>query len=441
MSPPMSPPGDGIDNRFDSGAETVQGAGRRAPTPMLSPGDIVGGNYEILSQIGAGGMGSVFEARDRQLNRVVAIKAAHPDIPRELLQQEAQILAAFRHPGLTTIFAFGTQRGIDYLVMEKLPGITLADHIERRGRIPFSVEEVLEILMAVGETLTVLHCAGLAHRDLKPSNIMLAGRGRVVLLDCGIARQERFIEEDRVISGSPNHMAPETVRAHVRTGEAHLVDLYGLAIVAFELLTLQLPFEGGSTVEMLRQRLLVTPPRVSTLRPDVPPQLDALIAEMLERNPEDRPPTVEVVNAALRTIRGALGQAVRTPVSVLVCDDDPSMREVLSAIIQRAVPSAEIRHASDGIEAIKLLQEKVPDLMFLDLQMPAMNGAEVCMYLRGARIAERTTIVVLTADLGPNIALVVQLGVADTYLSKTDHATLASKIKTLVLRVAAARGH
>src|SRR6478735_6792376 len=223
----------------------------RAPVVLAEPetqtvnvfavGERVADQYEIRRLLGSGGMGQVYEAQDLALNRTVALKVAWPHVGPEPLRREAQVLAAFRHFGLVTAHALGKHRALDFLVMERIPGGSLAHTLARRVRLP--VADAVKILIGICEPLAVLHESGLAHCDLKPANIMMAPGDRVVLLDFGIVRIEQLRGDERLISGSPHYMAPETIQGKVRTGEAHLVDVYALGVIAFALVTGQAPFD------------------------------------------------------------------------------------------------------------------------------------------------------------------------------------------------------
>jgi len=388
-------------------------------------------------------MSEIYEALDLRLGRHVAIKVALPDVPSGLLAKEGAFLAAFRHPGLVSVHSLGSHEGVDYLVMERLSGRDLAEHIRRRSRgTPFSVTETLNILIPVAEVLTVLHTAGLAHRDLKPENIMLEPRGRVVVMDFGIMRMERFIGDETKATGTPHYMAPETVRADVVPGLAHLVDIYALGITGYEMLAGEPPFDDPDTQMLLRKHVVEPVPPLARLRPDTPPSLAALIHEMLDKDPERRPSSSELVAAEMRAIRSSLrAPTPGTPLSVLVVDDDDDMRHLMRALVQQEAPDAEIRTARDGEEALKQFQQRPPNILFLDLDLPGTNGIEVCMYLRGTSIADETSIVVVSAHADENRRALEQLGVADVVAKKHgDPAEFARSVQTLVRRVEGARG-
>ncbi len=431
-----------LGDRAQALAKTLH-AQMRAETAdtLFARGAVLGGTYEVNGLIGRGGMSEVYEARDLQLKRPVALKVALPAIERGLLRQEAEFLAAFRHPGLVTVHAFGVERDLEYLVMERLSGMNLAQHLDRRARrqrgSPFTITETLQILGGVAEALGVLHGAGLAHRDLKPENMMLEPHRRVVLMDFGIMRLERFIDEEKQVCGTPEYMAPESVTSSVQPGNAHLVDIYALGVCAFEILTGRAPFRHENPARVLVKQVKEEPPEVTSFRADVPPSLVRLISEMMAKDPYDRPSSIELVGAELRAI-GATERVKKTlaPMSVLIVDDDPDMQEMLRALVLQTAPSAEIRTADDGEQALAEVHARPPEVLFLDLDMPRMNGFEVCMYLRGTSQADRTTIVVVSAHADENQHALERLGVADVIAKKHgDPEAFASAIQTVLTRV------
>ncbi|MGZ3429005.1 MAG: serine/threonine-protein kinase [Polyangia bacterium] len=270
---------------------------------LFEPGAIIDGKYEVRRVLGSGGMGQVFEARDLGLNRVVAVKVAWPGVGAASLRKEAQVLAAFRHPGLATVHALGSADGHDFMVMERLSGASLAEFLSRRQAAPLPLVECLYLVDGICEALAPVHASGLAHADLKPANIMLLPGGRIVLLDFGIARIEQLREGGQRISGSPHYMAPEAIRGLVSSGAAHLIDLYALGVIAYVMLVGAPPFDHANPVELMMSHLHETPPKLIDRRPDVPPALDHLVAELLAKEPADRPADIEVVRAELRRVR------------------------------------------------------------------------------------------------------------------------------------------
>jgi serine/threonine-protein kinase len=287
------------------GQTPTLGAGEVVPplSNILHVGDILDGKYEIRQLLGSGGMGQVYEAKDRGLNRLVAIKTAWPHVGTEPLRREAQVLAAFRHSGLVTAHALAQHEGRDFLVMERLTGAPLADTMQRRlqdGR-QFTIPEAIELMLAISGTLGLIHGSGLAHCDLKPANIILTV-GRVVLLDFGIVRIEQLRGNDRLVSGSPHYMAPESVRANVLPGKAFLVDIYALGVIGYMLVTGRPPFDAVDPVDLMMQHVEQEPPPPTKFRPDCPPLLERTLLAMLAKDAEDRPHSIEEVEVELRSV-------------------------------------------------------------------------------------------------------------------------------------------
>ena len=307
-----APAGVGSDDAEVTATVPPQGAvssgaacGVRGDAPRIfARGELVGEVYEVGDVIGSGGMGQVFAAMDHCLEREVALKACWPRVERSVLRAEAKTLAALRHTGIVTVHTLGRHQDVDFLVMERLSGRTLHEHIQQRKRsVPFSVEEALEVLTHVADTIAVIHRTGFIHRDLKPANIMLTHERRPVLLDLGVSfRSDQLASENRM-AGSPHYIAPEAVTASIAPGQAHLIDIYALGVIAFEMLTGRRPFDDEETVNILDMHLHADPGRVSDHVSGVPVQLDRLIARMMRKHPEERPPSAMVVAARLRELR------------------------------------------------------------------------------------------------------------------------------------------
>jgi len=341
-------------------------------------------------------MGQVFEAHDHALDRRVAIKACWPDLEAPPLRAEARALAAFRHPSLVTVHTLGVHRGVDYLVMERIYGVSLAELIEQKhlAKQQFTLEEAVDLIAAIAEGLAVVHRAGIAHRDVKPGNIMLTPDQRVVLMDFGLVLPEFDMATQKVIAGSPPYMPPEALTNDLQPGSGPRIDIYALGVTAFELLTGELPRDADSLMELYRLQQQ-PPPDLTALRKDVPERVAALITEMLSAEPAERPTSAGAVAFQLRTLLA--GPDADRPLRLLIVDDDPDITRVLSFYAKRSLGTAEVRTAEDGEKALQVMQSWAPDVMFLDLQMPKMNGIEVCMYMRGGRLAENCTVVSVSA--------------------------------------------
>jgi serine/threonine-protein kinase len=356
---------------------------------IFEHGQIVGGLYEIRDLLGEGGMGQVFEAYDHGLERRIAIKASWPERDR-FLRHEAKALATFEHPALPTVYTLGTEDGIDYVAMERLHGLDLAEHraVRADSGAPFSVEETVELIRAIAEGLSVIHHAGLVHRDLKPENVMLMPGRRVVLMDLGLAIGRA--DTVQAVIGTPGYMAREGLTGEIRQGEAHLLDVYALGVLAYEMLTGLLPREADSWMELLQTHEHPAPD-VRTYREDVPGELASLVGAMVRSRAEDRPQSLEEVLRELKK-PGTVGKGEEASqqLRVLVVDDDPDISKVLGFYARRALGELEVQTASNGREALEKMAEDIPDIVLLDLQMPEMSGFEVCMYMQGMRVAGKS---------------------------------------------------
>jgi membrane fusion protein (multidrug efflux system) len=277
-------------------------------------------NYELLRILGRGGMGVVFLARHRQLNRRVALKIVRPDAlssseARLRFQREIQILGRLNHPGIVMATDAGTVASGAYLVMELIEGADLGRVVREGG--PLTVEATCEVGRQVADALAAAHENGAVHRDVKPSNIMVDFSGRVRLLDFGLAHMAMMMHhagESSVgrLLGTLDYMAPE--QADGRRNVDLRADLYSLGATLFFLLTGRPPHgsrNGRSMLEHIRAVSNEDAPLVSSIRVDVPSELDQLVAALLFRDPLGRPQSASEVAAALaRWAGGNLGARV-----------------------------------------------------------------------------------------------------------------------------------
>ena len=385
-----------------------------SPAPVFALGDLVADAYEIRGLLGEGGMGEVYDAHDRLLNRRVALKVQRPGMSDDFLLREGRALAAIRHPGVVAVHTMARHGGTPVLVLERVHGLSLDRVIdERRARGErFGVSETMDLLLAVADTLVVVHQAGLSHRDVKPGNVMLSPGGRVVLMDFGLVLPDADRAGHRNVAGSLQYMAPEALTGTVAEGAASLGDVYALGVLAYELLTGLAPFDGAEPVELYRAKTRKTP-RVTEHRPDVPAPLDELVMQMMSPDAHERPQGAEAVLWALRALRARVGAGgAARPFSVLVVDDDPDMREALTLYVRAAAPDAEIETTGDGRQAVKSVRRRVPDLLLLDLDLPDINGIEVCMLLRGMQLGDACMIVSVSGRATrADVELLQQLGV------------------------------
>lgn len=365
-------------------------------------------------------MGQVLEALDHQLNRRVAIKVAWPQPHVPPLRNEARALAAFRHPSLVTVHTLGEHRGLDYIVMERIYGVSLEEHMKlrREAAQPFTVAETLEAVGAIADGLAVVHRAGIAHRDIKPGNVMLTPDHRIVLMDFGLVLPEFEMETQSTVAGSPPYMAPEALANEIERGAGHLTDVYALGVIAFEMLAGRRPILGKSLAELWTAHQEARVPSLGTLRTGLPPGLVALVDDTLSTDPAQRPQSAEALAWQLRgaywDVPELAAETVPPPpnTSVLIVEDDDDLAKVLTFYAQQALGDVEVRRAEDGIRALELVRDETPDVMLLDLHMPRMNGVEVCMHLRGERLAEDCAIIAVSAGAQEHdLELLHQLGI------------------------------
>jgi serine/threonine protein kinase len=272
-------------------------------------GNTIGG-YEIAEEIGRGGMAAVYRAYQTQLERWVAIKIMQTaeSMDEEFLsrfRREAKAIAALRHPNILTIYDYGEERGIAYIVMEYVPGGTLKAHLTGE---PMEWSDVAALLIPVGRALAYAHSRGIVHRDVKPANILLARPDWPLLADFGLAKllgRQRGITRPGTSIGTPAYFSPEQA---VGENVDHRSDIYGMGIVLYELLTGHVPFESDSPFDMMLRRLREPPDPPRHLNPRILPQLDAIIVRALAREPTARYQTMEALVDDLSQLPGADGR-------------------------------------------------------------------------------------------------------------------------------------
>jgi serine/threonine protein kinase len=277
-------------------------------------------DFEILETLGSGGMGDVYAARQRSLNRRVAIKFLRPEFscnPERTLRfvQEAHAIAAIRHPGVVSIYGIGRDGEKLFLVIEFVDGASLEQLLEHG---PLPVSEALRIADAIVESMIAVHRAGIVHRDLKPANVLIASDGQVRITDFGLAKMLRGDDlrlslEGQVV-GSPQYMAPEQI-SPAWGPVSERTDVYGFGSVLFAMLTGRAPVTGNDLGQMLLQIVAgEVQRRPLDLRPDVPAEVNSLCEHCLQADPERRPPSGEALRRALSECRTACPErSERTP--------------------------------------------------------------------------------------------------------------------------------
>jgi len=267
---------------------------------------LLANRYEILGLIGVGGMGSVYQVHDHELEELVALKVLRRDLVStpgilERFRREVKLARRVTHFNVARVFDIGEHEGEKFLTMELVDGESLGALLAREGALPLA--RVVEIAGGICAGLISAHAAGVVHRDLKPDNVLIASDGRVVLTDFGIARALTEGGAGRtmgLLTGTPAYMAPEQVE-ELQDIDAR-ADIYGLGVVLYELLTGQRAWPGESLLAVATARLRADPPDPRALCPALPAKLSELVLKCLARRREDRFATVEALVAALSAI-------------------------------------------------------------------------------------------------------------------------------------------
>jgi serine/threonine-protein kinase len=272
------------------------------------------GEYEILAELGRGGMASVYLAHDLQLDRKVAIKVMLPSLLEgegmaERFKLEARTAANLSHPHIIPIFAVRDTDLLVFFVMKFIEGRPLDTIIREVGKVPIPMAQT--ILSKVGEALGYAHRQGVVHRDIKPANLMIDVEGQPIVTDFGIAKVAEMsgLTMTGATIGTPTYMSPEQATASPITGAS---DQYSLGILAYQMLSGHLPFNGETMVSLLYQHCHEPPPPFLEERPDCPPELHAAVMRMLEKKPEDRFPNLEAAVECIGRVNLAFDDPIRT---------------------------------------------------------------------------------------------------------------------------------
>jgi eukaryotic-like serine/threonine-protein kinase len=261
------------------------------------------GSYEVVSQIGAGGMGEVYQAHDTKLARDVAIKVlpeafAHDAERMSRFQREAKMLASLNHPSIATIFGLEHSDGVQYLVMELVPGETLQERVRREGAVP--IEESLAIAKQIAEALEAAHEKGIIHRDLKPANVKVTPEGKVKVLDFGLAKAFAGDTTTEDIGNSPTLSMAATMQGVILGTAAYMspeqakgkavdkrTDIWAFGAVLYELLTGQAAFQGEDVGDILAE-VVKAEPDWTRLPEATPPSIRTLLRRCMRKDKRQR---------------------------------------------------------------------------------------------------------------------------------------------------------
>ncbi len=252
-------------------------------------------------------------------------------------------------------------------------------------------------------------------------------------MDFGLVLLDADRAGHRSVAGSLQYMAPEALTGDLAEGAGHLVDVYALGVLAYELLTGLVPFDGEEALDLYRAKIKTPLPRAREMRSDVPVQLEELVAQMMSADPSERPQGAEAALWQLRSLRTRMDtEGPPRPFSVLIVDDDPDIRDAMALFVRGAAPDAEVEMTSEGRQAIRSVRRRVPDLLLLDLDLPDINGIEVCMLLRGMQLGDACMIVSISGRATKaDVELLQMLGVQ----SLEKGPTLMGELVALVHRV------
>jgi serine/threonine-protein kinase len=279
-------------------------------------GNLIDGRYQLLRQMDAGGMATIYEAIDTRLDRRVAVKIMHAHLAQdeqfvERFIREAKAAAALSHPNIVAVQDQGwNQSGIPavFIVMELVDGHTLREYLNERGKI--AIADGIKFLLPVLSALGAAHRLGIVHRDVKPENILVSKEGRIKITDFGLAKGamigSTMTAESSVILGSVSYLSPEQVSRGIADSRS---DVYSAAITAFEIFTGTKPFEGEEPIQIAFMHVNSRVPRISSLIPDVPKELDDLIFAATSVDPDERPRDCQIFHSQLLAISQALNPA------------------------------------------------------------------------------------------------------------------------------------
>jgi eukaryotic-like serine/threonine-protein kinase len=315
------------------------------------------GPYEVLSALGAGGMGEVYRAKDSKLGRDVAIKVLPEAVAQNAerlarFEREARTLAALNHPNIVTIFAVEESGGTRFLAMELVEGESLDTLIAPGG---FPLSRFFEITVPLAEALSAAHERGIVHRDLKPGNVMVTREGRVKVLDFGLAKLEgpdsnpnltntptesrANLTSEGQVFGTVAYMSPEQARGGKVDARS---DVFSLGVMLYELLAGERPFQGASAVDLISSILRDTPAAVTDLRADLPPHLARILRRCLEKDPRDRYQTSRDVYNELKELRAETASSSQASPPRSEAEPGAGARPLSASISRRDAPSEAI---------------------------------------------------------------------------------------------------
>lgn len=272
-------------------------------------GEVIDGRYQLTRLIASGGMATIYAALDLRLDRHVAVKIMHPHLAQDeafvaRFIREAKAAAALTHPNIVAVQDQGWNQGgapAVFIVMELVEGNTLREYLHEQGSL--SIDQAIGVISPVLSALSAAHKLGIVHRDIKPENILISKDGRVKIADFGLARGAllgtTMTVESSVILGSVSYLSPEQVQRGIADARS---DVYAVGIVLFEILTGEKPYKGEDPIQIAFKHVNEKVPAPSTLKPSIPPEIDALVQRATASNPDQRPKDATELLAELNNI-------------------------------------------------------------------------------------------------------------------------------------------
>jgi serine/threonine protein kinase len=393
------------------------------------------GKYEIAEQIGIGGFGAVYRGHDPFIKRTVAVKTCqlNDEEVKSRFFREAELAGNLHHRNVTTIYDFGVEKGIPYIVQEFLTGEDL-DKIIKRGD-KMSVPRKVEILMAIADGLAYAHRKSVMHRDIKPANIRILEDGSVKIMDFGIAKSlhsESNLTQTGITLGTSAYLAPEQIRGEALDGRT---DIFALGVLAYEFLTQRRPFRGEHLSTVLYKILNEAPEPITTIAPEVPASLAAVVLRAMEKNIESRYQSMEALRQDLQSVykdlAGASSRPFPAPPLPEIVPVDP---DATVSTPSRGMPTAHITPPSGALARVPAYREHTPtvasrraagpELELVNFRDPAQRPAD-----RKTAEEEPTTGRGGSGALwlGAGVAVVLAIGAVYIFFSRAEPAPAAPR--------------
>lgn len=420
-------------------------AWRAARTPKntrsatsIPVGTVFEGGFQVRARLGRGGHGEVLLARDNNLQRPVAIKVLHQqkssDREIERFHSEARAMASVDHPNVARIYSVGNHKGSPFLVMEYIAGEPLDTVLHEKG--PLAAADALSVVRQVSDGLEAVHAAGLTHADIKPGNVLVGPGFRIVVTDFGLVRPTDSWTGNSALAGTPQYMAPERILEEVEPETAHLVDVYSLGVMAYELFAGVRPYRSQDPLKALLNHIKgPTPPPPSTHQPTLPSGVDEAIMRAIRRNPKERTQSCREFS---RELEAAMqGLATGQSIHFLVVDDDEAMCDLAALYLGEAFPGCTTEHAHNGTDALEALErnknsDKPFSAVLLDLFLPDMDAKAVARKLRSDFVDVPPVVVMTGTGSAADWQVLSALGVAAFLVKPLDRDLLGLTMTRLV---------